>query len=534
MAARPSLTRSLALLLVAVATVLAGDASIAGKARAASLVSTFRVAPPGVDPNGPSGEPSIGGNGRFVAFASFATNLGPVVGNSRISRIYLFDFFTGQATLISSGLQGAPANGSSTTPSVSADGTVVAFASQATNLAPGTSRRLSEVFVSTGTGPIRLLSVGFGGGQPDAASTQPVVSADGRFVAFTSAADNLVANDSNASSDIFVVDLQTGTLARVSVGAHGAQANGASYNPSISADGSLVSFTSDATNLVRGDHNHAADVFVHNLITGVTERVSVSSSGRQQNAAVPAPFTEFSDLSADGHYVVFDSNATNLNSRATAGHTNVFRHSVASGHTWLVSDSSLLKSGDNDSFAPATSADGEVTVFESFADNLASPWVPNENIFAQDFASGTALTLDVAPDGGPRGPELDAQLLQQPAISADGNVVAFTSGADNLVAGDYNGTDNLYERVITPPTTTVVEAPPALTTDRRPMVEFGGSNALATIGLCKLDGRRLACPIGRPFRLPRVGRGPHVLKAFAADPGTLFDPQGVTVAFTEG
>jgi Tol biopolymer transport system component len=537
MAARFPLGRALAratvLVGATVAVLLMVSAFIAGPGRAATLVRTYIVAPPGIDPNGPSGEPSLGGNGRFVAFASVASNFGPFVGDHRLSHIYLYDFSTHQATLISQGINGSLANRSSVTPSVSADGSVVAFASQANNLVAGTRHHFSEIYVKVGSGPVRLVSVGFGGGEPDADSTQPAVSANGRYVAFTSAADDLVAADSNASSDIFVADLLTGTITRTSVTSRGTQANGPSYNPSISADGHLVSFTSDATNLVSGDQNHTSDVFVHNLASGRTTRVSVSSSGRDQNAGVPLPFTEFSDLSGDGHYVVFDSNATNLNMHATSGHTNVYRHSLDSGHTWLVSESSLLKAGDNDSFAPATSGDGQVTVFESFADNLATPWVPSENIFAQDFASGTALTLDVAPDGSPRSPELDSQLLQQPTVSADGATVAFVSGANNLVPGTNNGTDNLYVRVITAPTTTVVQAPPPVTSDRRPMVEFGGSDALATIGLCKLDGRRLACPVGRPFRLPRLGRGPHVLRVYAADPGTLYDPAGVAVRFTE-
>ncbi|HWC86714.1 MAG TPA: hypothetical protein VG388_09245 [Solirubrobacteraceae bacterium] len=529
MATRPPLIRALGLACVTVAML----AAVVSAARADPLTRTYIVAPPGIEPNGPSGEPSISADDRFVAFASFASNLGPRVGTRRLSHIYEFDFATGQATLISGGMSGAPANASSVTPAVSADGSVVAFASQATNLVPGTRRRVSDVFVKEGDGPVRLVSVAFGGAQPDADSNQPVVSANGRFVAFTSAADNLIAGDDNSSSDIFIADLQTGTIRRVSVSSRGGQANGSSYNPSISADGHLVSFTSDATNLVRGDHNHASDVFVRNLPAGTTRRVSLSSFGGEQNAAVPQPFTEFSDLSADGHYVVFDSNATNLAKGATTGHTNIFRHSLVSGHTWLVSENSLLKPGDNDSFAPATSGAGEVTVFESFADNLASPWVPSENIFAQDFASGTALTLDVAPDGSARAPELDPQLLQQPAISADGSLVAFVSGANNLVAGTSNGADNLYVRNISPPTTSVVQAPPPVTGDRRPTVQFGGSDPLATIGLCKLDGRRLACPIGRSFRLPKLSPGHHVLKAYAADPGTLYDPKGVIVAFTE-
>jgi Tol biopolymer transport system component len=274
-------------------------------------------------------------------------------------------------------------------------------------------------------------------------------------------------------------------------------------------------------------------VFVHDQATGKTTRVSVSSSGRQQNASVAPPFGQVSNLSADGHYVVFDSDATNLVTAPTNGHTNVFRHSLVDGHTALVSRSALGKQGNNDSFSPATSADGRVTVFESFADNLASPWTPSENVFAQDLLTNTMLTPDVTPEGGPRGPELDAQLLQQPAVSADGQVVAFTSGANNLVAGDYNGTDDLFVRVLTPPSTKFVQAPALITTDRRPLVQFTGSTALATFGYCELDGQRLACPVGTPFHLPTVGPGSHVLKAFTGAPGTLFDSQGAEAHFME-
>jgi hypothetical protein len=416
---------------------------------------------------------------------------------------------------------------------VSADGQTIAFASTATNLVAGTPKPVSEIFVRVGTGPIHLVSIGFGGAQPDADCSQPVISASGRFIAFTSSADNLIAGDDNGASDIFVADLFTGSIRRVSVSSQGRQGNGASYNPSISADGQLISFSSAASNLVARDNNRVPDVFVHNLGTGATLRASVSSRGRGQNAAVPPPFGQISSLSADGRYVVFDSNASNLAPGVSGLHTNVFRHSLVTGRTSLVSTSSLLAPGNNDSFAPATSADGRVTVFESFADNLASPWTPNENVFANDLSTNTTLTLDVTPDGSARGPELDAQLLQQPAVSADGEVVAFTSGADDLVANDYNGTDDLFARVIIPPSTSIVRAPPASTGDRRPLVEFAGSNGLALTALCVLDGRRRMCPLGRPFRLPAVGRGAHVLKVYAADPGTLFDPNGVVVRFTE-
>jgi Tol biopolymer transport system component len=422
-------------------------ASIWVTSAAAQAATTVRVAPPGVDPNGPSQQPSLSANGRFVAYSSRASNLGPAIGTQRVWNIYAFDRLTGRTALISSGQGGAPANGDSTVPSISADGQVVAFASTATNLVAGTPKNVNEIYVRVGTGPIRLLTVGFGGVQPDADSSQPVVSANGRFVAFTSNADNLIAGDDNGTSDVFVVDLVTGSLARVSVTSRGGQARGASYNPSISADGHLVSFTSGARNLVRGDRNRLPDVFVHDLYNGQTRRVSVSSRGREQKASVAPPFTQFSQLSGDGRYVVFDSDASNLVRGDTNGHTDVFRHDLTTGRTILVSRNSRGREGNNDSFAPVTSRDGSVTAFESFADNLASPWAPGPNIFAANAATSSTATVDVAADGQAREPELERQLLQRPAVSADGHVIAFVSGAGNLAGGDYNGVEDVFLRI---------------------------------------------------------------------------------------
>ncbi|MCA1682433.1 MAG: hypothetical protein LC685_00265 [Actinobacteria bacterium] len=504
-----------------------------GAAPAVPVAITVRIAPPGVDPNGPSGEPSLSENGRFVAFASEASNLGPVVGAHRMSNIYVFDFQTGRVSLISNNASGPLEDAPSTTPAISADGRVVAFASKATNLVRGTPKQKSDIFVRTGRGAVRLVSVAFGGRQPDGGSTQPSISADGRYVVFTSAADNLVAGDDNSESDIFIADLTTGAIRRVSVNSRGGQANGASVNPSISENGRYVSFTSTAANLVPHDRNHVADVFVHDMVTGSTRRVSVASNGHAQNASVGAPFSQVSSLDAAGQYVVFDSDATNLVRRDRNGHTDVFRHSLVTGQTWLVSQGLTSKQSDNDSFSPAISANGRVTTFESFADDLAAPWAPSENIFAQDFTTQAALNVDVTPQGTARRPELDAELLQRPAISGDGQLIAFTSGANNLVPGDYNGTDDLFVRAIIPPRTRFVIPPSAATSDRRPVVEFAGSNPLATFGLCTLDGKRRTCPVGKAFRLTRLLPGQHTLKVSVAAPGTLFDPVGATVSFTE-
>ena len=453
----PSPRRHRACLALAIGTIAASVTTIVptpSAAAGATLSRTVRVAPPGVDPNGPSSDPSIGGGGVLVAFASRASNLGPVVGNRRNSNIYVFSLTSGQVTLVSAGING-PANGSSATPSLSAGALVVAFASQATNLIAGTSTRFSEVYARDIRGPTRLVSRTFGDQPPDGDSTQPVVCANGRFVAFTSTADNLVAGDENAAADVFLADLVTGNIQRVSVSSGGVGGNGPSYNPSISADCRFVSFTSAATNLVPGDTNGVPDVFVHDMLSGGTEQVSVSSSGAGQNASIAPPFTQISDISGDGHYVVFDSDATNLVRPDTNGHTDVFRYDMRTGQVSRVSNNSRGRQGNNDSIAPATSADGRVTVFESFADNLASPWVPNENVFAQDLFSRRTQTVDIAANGGPRGPELDYQLLQRPAVSPNGQLVAFASGANNLVSNDYNGADDLFVRAITPSVTTI-------------------------------------------------------------------------------
>jgi Tol biopolymer transport system component len=414
---------------------------------AAPAATTIRVAPPGVNPNGPSQQPSLSANGRFVAFSSQASNLGPAVGTGRAWNVYVFDRLTGTTALVSSGLGGAPANGNSTNPSISADGQVVAFASTATNLVGGTFKNVNQIYVRVGGGPIRRLTVGFGGVDADSDSSQPVVSANGRYVAFTSAADNLVAGDDNGASDVFVFDLVTGALFRASVTSGGVQARGASYNPSISADGHIISFTSGARNLARSLRRRIPNVFVHDLNSGRTRLVSASNRGKEQNASIAPPFTQFSDVSGDGRYVVFDSDATNLIAGDTNGHTDVFRRDTTANRTILVSRSSRGREGNNDSFAPVTSQDGSVTAFESFADNLASPWVPGPNIYAVNTPASSTTNVDVTASGGARGPELERQLLQRPAISADGHVVAFVSGASNLVGGDYNGAEDVFLRI---------------------------------------------------------------------------------------
>jgi Tol biopolymer transport system component len=215
----------------------------------------------------------------------------------------------------------------------------VAFASGATNFVAGDTNGATDVFVhDRQTGTTTRVSVASDGtqGNGDSSVLNPRISSDGRFVAFASLATNLVAGDTNAVADVFVHDRQTGATTRVSVASGGSQANGASgiFFPSlsISSDGRFVGFDSDATNLVSGDTNAATDVFVHDRQTGATTRVSRDSDGIQGNniAAVPS-------LSPDGRFVGLDSDATNLVSGDSNGVSDIFVHDRQMGTTTRVS-----------------------------------------------------------------------------------------------------------------------------------------------------------------------------------------------------
>jgi len=428
---------------------LAAIASVTGRSLAASSsVLITRIAPPGVDPNGASSDPSVSATGRFVAFVSRASNFGPLDPNGPVPDVYLFDGDAQRATLVSSGLGGAGANGPSSAPSISADGSTIAFASRANNLVPGGSGHHENIFIRLADGTIFQISHSVNFGPPDGDSYQPVISADGRYVAFTSTADDLVPGDHNKAADVFVSSLITNKIQRVSVSSSGQEGNGPSSNPAISATGGFVSFDSAANDLVPHDTNGVADVFVRDMHAGTTRRASLSSSSQQQNAAVAPPYSQISSISADGRYVAFDSDATNLVPGDVNGHTDVFRHDMRTGRTILVSRNSHGVEGDNDSFAPSMSADGTKVTFDSYASNLAQPWAPVVNVFVRDIAHGRTLTVDVAQNGSPRDAELVTNFLQRPAISADGRVVVFASGADNLVPGDYNGVADLFTRVI--------------------------------------------------------------------------------------
>ena len=395
----------------------------------------------GLEARGDSDGPALSPDGRIVAFESLASNLTP--GDSNGDRdVFVHDRLSGAIERTPDlGLAAPPgtpllADGPSGESSLSADGRFVAFSSAATNLVAGDTNDTTDVFVrdrlTTTTVRISLDSAGL---QGNGTSASPSLSADGRYVAFVSTATNLVAGDTNGAGDAFVHDRQTATTTRVSLDSAGLQADGASSSPSLSADGRYVAFVSTATNLVAGDTNHAADVFVHDRLTGATTRGSIDIAGLEGDASSDSPA-----LSADGRFVAFHSSASNLVADDTNLLVDVFVRDRLSGATTRASLATTGTESDDNSFRPALSGDGRFVAFQSAASNLvAADTNSSFDVFVHDRVSGTTMRASVDSDGA----ECNGASYE-PALSADGRFVAFESWASNLVAGDSNGLDDVF------------------------------------------------------------------------------------------
>lgn len=249
---------------------------------------------------------SLSSDGNRIAYASDATDLVPGDTNGRRD-IFLHDRAGGTTTRISLASTGAQSTGTSTFPVITADGGQVVFVSDG-KLVPEKTTSAVDVFVRDLTaGTTTLLTRGLTGNGGNGASSTPALTGDGRYVAFVSAATNLVPGDTNGAADVFVLDRDTATLERVSTGPGGVQGNGACSQPSISDDGRLVAYDSIARNLVPGDANLKRDVFLRDRGTGSTARVSVSSAGAEGNGDSSQP-----TLSRDGTLLAFASSASNL------------------------------------------------------------------------------------------------------------------------------------------------------------------------------------------------------------------------------
>ncbi len=349
--------------------------------RATGTTVCASVTPSGVPGNGYCHGAAISGDGRFVAFHSDASNL--VAGDTNNLRdVFVRDLVTGVTVIASVDSSGVLSNNLSSEPSLSHDGRFVAFSSYASNLVPADNNGLfQDIFVrDLLTGQTTRVSVDGNGNEADLGSGSPSISADGNRVAFLSAATNLVPSDTNGLSDIFGHDRVTGQTVRLSVGAGGVEGNHTSVNPAISADGQVVVFESNASNLVPGDTNNQGDIFVIDLSTGVLERVSLDSSGNEANA-----FSRFPAISGDGRFVSFGSHAFNLVPNDTNFDRDIFVRDRVTQTTTRVSTDAAGVEGNDWSLHSTLAADGRCVAFESLASNLLPGDLNNDrDVFVRD------------------------------------------------------------------------------------------------------------------------------------------------------
>ena len=383
-----------------------------------------------------SDDPSISGSGTRIAFESSATNL---VGGDTNNRddIFVHDTATATTTRVSVASDGTQGNNHSRLAAISGDGTRVAFISWASNLIAGDTNAREDVFVhDLSTGTTTRVSVANDGSQVEAVLVSTIsINGDGTRVAFVSNRSGFVPNDTNNNLDVFVRDTIAGTTRRVSEPTGGGQGDFGSDSPALSADGTRIAFRSEARNLVAGDTNLSRDVFLHDLATGATTRVSVSDG----EAEATGGESGIPSLNADGTRIAFESRASNLVSGDTNGAIDVFVRDTAAGTTIRVSVASDGAQASDSSGAPSINADGTRIAFHSTATNLvAGDTNVALDVFLRDLAAGTTTRISTT-DAGAQAPGVS----DAPAINSAGTRIAFNSRVA-LVTADTNGTDDAY------------------------------------------------------------------------------------------
>lgn len=385
------------------------------------------------------GAPSA--DARFIAFGSLAGNLVPGDSNGA-SDVFLRDGISGLVTVVSADANGNPGNAESYCYEgcISADGRFVLFGSAASDLVPGDTNGARDVFVrdllTSTTTRVSLDSEGlqlFGTCWPDC------ISANGMVVAFTSALDGVVPEDANGIEDVFVHDTLTGTTERVSVSSAGIGADAISQSPSLSGDGRYVVFSSWSTNLVASDANAVTDVFLRDRLLEQTTLVSVASSGAQGDAASFSPF-----ITPDGRYVALASYASNLVPGDANAECDIFVKDLTTGVVMLASVATSGAQGNGGSVAPSLSSDGRFVGFQSIADNF---WPVDTNLcadgFVHDLITGTTW-LATADEFQTLGNDFSGGAI----VSADGRFVTFESHSSNLVSDDTNLVPDVFLRQI--------------------------------------------------------------------------------------
>ena len=354
-------------------------------------------------------------------------------------------------TLVSrvSGANGAGGDGGSELPAVSGDGRYVAFTSSANNLSGEDVDPVSDVFVrdlQTSVLTLTSRASGAAGAGGTTASADASISADGRYVAFSSLADNLSTEDDNTYNNIFVRDLQTNTTTLVSrlTGAAGGAANDSSYDPQISSDGRHVSFYSYADNLSADDNNTYANVFVRDLQENTTTLVSRAAGA---NGAGGDETSVNASVSGDGHFVAFQSSADNLSTEDNNTYYNIFVRDLQANTTTYVSRATGATgaAANFSSFRPDISDTGRYVAFASPADNLSAG---RRQRLLQHFRPRSARQHDDARQPSERCERRgrEREPATTPASPGTGGASSFMSDANNLSTEDNNGYDNIFVR----------------------------------------------------------------------------------------
>jgi Tol biopolymer transport system component len=401
----------------------------------ANFTQRVSVRSNGSQANDDSDRPDISADGRYVAFASDATEL--VSGDDNEARdIFVHDRQTGITERVSIQSDGGEANFDSDGPSISDDGRYVAFYSFATNLRSNDTNGVADIFVhDRQTGDTELVNIVLGG-QANDISYDPEISGNGQYITFWSFASNLVGGDNNSAADVFRFDQFGQTMFRVSLDSNGVEGNGPSSHPSISQDGRYIAFQSDAGNLVSGDSGIYRDVFWRDMNTGQTKRVSVRSNGSEANGD-----SFDAAISANGRYVSFTSLANDVTNDDNNPQRDIFlrvtqddttrRISAVMGNINIWEHSSVSNNGRYVTYRGRPSTTQPVPACD---DVLCE-------IFVYDRDTGTAVRASVSSSG-----EAGNRDSFAPVVAANGRYIAFSSNASNLVPGDSNGNRDIFVR----------------------------------------------------------------------------------------
>jgi Tol biopolymer transport system component len=407
--------------------------ALVGASAVAQSTTIVSVSSGGVPGNANSEWPVLSADGRYVLFQSQASNLAP--GDPDATHdAYLRDVQNGTTEMISVDSNEVHAAGFSLATSLSADGSLAIFFSNAPDVVAGDPGTDFDVFVrDRAAGTTSIVSVDSSGAHGNGDSEQAVISPGGRFVAFRSRASNLVANDTNAEWDVFVHDRQTGATERVNLGPGGAEAHGDSYPTSMSFDGRYVLFSSLAADLVAGDTNNERDIFVRDRQTGQTRRISVSTGGVQTNGDSHAGF-----LSADGRFATYVSLGNNLVANDTNGVQDVFVHELATAATTRVSVASGGAQSNGFATGNGISADGRYVAMASTATNLVPGDAGLSDVFVHDRLSGLTTRVGLAangdaPNAASQGGSISADGRYVAFFSGAGNVVPGVGGGTQHV-----------------------------------------------------------------------------------------------------